>query len=180
MNAAATHAYSNNSCAVCHQTEPAKPSTCTNCHSYAWAAAHSGYQYEGDFYHGALAGDGTDYLDMGFYSTGWLLPPYTRGNAALPCTTCHDKVGTRNYYNFPNVVNGVPVTVTTGQQYVNLCVACHGGTVDQWHAGCFDCHLAGHGSTPGWTLQGRDCSLCHGHGANGWQHHDGWTPGPTL
>jgi hypothetical protein len=122
---------------------------------------------------------------MGFYSTGWILPPYTRGNAAnpnanLPCSTCHDPVGTRNYYNFPNVVNGHTVVVTSGQEYVNLCVACHGGTIDQWHAGCFECHAAGHGSTPGWTVVGRDCSLCHGHASTGWPHSGGSVPGPTL
>jgi hypothetical protein len=136
-------------------------------------------------YHGTTAGTGSDILGMGFFSTGWILAPYTRGNAPSPnanlaCSVCHDPVGTRNYYNFPNVVNGHAVTVTSGYEYVNLCVACHGGTIDQWHAGCFECHTAGHGSTPGWTVVGRDCSACHQHASTGWPHGSAPTPGPTL
>jgi len=183
-NSAAVHAFTDHSCGVCHKPTGTTGSACTNCHTYAWASRHTAYSMSGD-YHGSTAGTGSDIQGQGFYSTGWILAPYTRGNAPSPnanlaCSVCHDPVGSRNYYNFPNVVNGHAVTVTSGFEYVNLCVACHGGTVDQWHAGCFSCHTAGHGSTPGWTVVGRNCSQCHKHANTGWPHSMGSVTGPTL
>jgi hypothetical protein len=129
----------------------------------------------GDF-HGSRAGTGDYY---GYPSTGWILAPYTRG-ASIPCATCHTLPGTGNLYNFATVVNGQPVTVTNGYQYTNLCVACHGGAIDDWHAGCIDCHGAdGMGGGPA-TLVGYDCSRCHGHDVSNWPHAYSTYPGPTL
>jgi len=183
-NSAAVHAFTDHSCGVCHKATGTTASACTNCHSYSWASRHSGYLASND-YHGAAIGDGTAEGLMGQGSAGWILPPYTRGNAPVPnanlaCSVCHDPVGTRNYYNFPNVVNGQPVVVTSGTQYINLCVACHGGTVDQWHIGCLDCHAGGHAGNPPQTLVGSDCSACHHHGSAGWPHGTSTVYGPTL
>jgi hypothetical protein len=128
----------------------------------------------GDF-HGSRSGTGDYY---GYPSKGWILAPYKRGDS-LPCSTCHTLPGTGNLYNFPTVVNGRAVAVSNGYQYTNLCVACHGGTIDDWHAGCIDCHGAGMGSAPS-SLVGSDCSRCHGHDVHYWPHAYSSSPGPTL
>jgi hypothetical protein len=183
-NGAAVHAYTDHSCGVCHTPTGTTPTACGNCHSASWASRHAGYRVSND-YHGAAIGTGEADGLMGAGSAGWILPPYTRGNAPspnanLPCSTCHDPVGTRNYYNFPNVVNGRMVVVTSGYQYINLCIACHGGSIDQWHRGCLDCHAGGHAGNPPSTLVGADCSACHHHGSAGWPHGTSKVYSPTL
>ena len=102
----------------------------------------------GDF-HGSRAG------------TGWggtLKAPYVRGQAALPCVTCHDAHASTNAFLFAPKVNGVTVPASVidraGVGAENLCASCHQG---QRHQGCVDCH----GVDP--APAGNACFSCHGH-----------------
>jgi hypothetical protein len=176
-NVAAIHANSGTGCAVCHAAGPATTRACDDCHSPAWAALHAVYAQTSD-YHGGRSGTGA--TDVGFYSNGTIKAPYTRG-ISLPCATCHTLAGTPNIHNLNTTINGTSVTATTGPQLGSVCVACHGGTIDDWHAGCFDCHTGGMGGPDlPTTMVGSDCSACHVHGGQGWQHGRFWMSGPTM
>jgi hypothetical protein len=164
------------SCRVCHMSETAPVRKCTDCHDYEWAKYHASGEALFD-YHASTVGTG--WTDWGWRSEGWILTPYSRGQS-LPCSTCHDLNGTPNLYNFPAVVNGRPVSVSDGTQYGDFCRACHGGTLTQWHAGCYDCHTGGHAQGIPPVFEGADCSSCHRHGGWGWPHGIGWMDGPTL
>jgi len=117
--------------------------------------------------HGAKAG-------AGFGSAG-LKAPYSRGQSAIPCSTCHDTHGSGSINHFPSVVNGQSVpTITTGTTMSNLCKTCHQGTAYEWHddgyGGCW-CHYVqkyepgGHDSAHD-ISDADNCLLCHkGHTA---------------
>jgi hypothetical protein len=183
---AVIHANSQKSCAACHASGAGTTTACTasQCHPIELSYAHVQYAAVNEFHRGAV-GNGSS--DWGWESDGWILPPYTRG-ASLPCTACHDVAGTTNLHNFPTVVNGKSVTVTTHNELGNLCVACHGGTPDDWHRGCFDCHGGGMGLNGPTSMAELladprypdGCADCHQHGAAGWPHGPGWMTGATL
>jgi hypothetical protein len=184
-NVAAIHATSDRSCAICHASGTAVTASCTSslCHPLPISYAHVGYAMVSEFH---SAKSGTGWADWGWESNGTILPPYTRG-VSMPCSTCHVVAGTTNEYNFPTVVNGRSVTVTSDSQVGNLCVACHGGTIGDWHQGCLDCHGGGMGGLAGpktqaefLTRYGTDCTQCHQHGGYGWPHGPGWMQGATL
>lgn len=184
-NVAAIHATSARSCAICHASGTALTANCTasTCHPLQISYLHVDYPMVSEFH---SAKSGTGWADWGWSSDGTIRAPYTRG-VSLPCATCHVPAGTTNEYNFPTTVNGRSVTVTKDTELMNLCVACHGGTLGDWHQGCFDCHGSGMGDLAGpksetefRTRYGTDCTQCHQHGGYGWPHGPGWMTGATL
>lgn len=125
--------------------------------------------------HGPRAGTGF---------SGTLKPGWTRGQAAIPCATCHDEHGSDNLYHIKSDVSGTSgIVVRNGSELRNLCAACHAGTVASWHQPCYDCHnvSGGHGGsgldangstnsvTPSFKINypgaTSDCLLCHNHGS---------------
>ena len=99
-------------------------------------------------------------------STTGLKFPYSLGQDAIGCSTCHDTHGTGSLYHIPAKVNGQTVaTVATGSDYDNLCSACHAGNAGNWHpeASCW-CHVSGdseHGLVSVPLDNAMDCSTCH-------------------
>lgn len=148
-------------CLRCHDGAPPAgvtvPSSVTNVNA-TWATE----------FHGGAAGAGFG---------GTIKSPYRRGNEAIGCNVCHDSHGNDNLYHLATTVNGTSgISVKTPQQMTNLCVACHAGTVTQWHQGCIDCHAwGGHGSAwvnspevtapTGYPNASSNCQLCHNHGS---------------
>jgi hypothetical protein len=132
----------------------------------AWTSA------VGDF-HGARPG-------IGFGSAG-VKTPYTRSSGAIECTVCHDAHGTSNVYHIPSAVNGREgIVAKDGDELWTVCVSCHEGSIDAWHAPCVACHLGAESHWAGWvdpaqTLEpalpsmSSDCTSCHGHGRS-WTH----------
>lgn len=106
------------------------------------------YAAAGDW-HGARAGTG---------SGGTLASPYTRGQAPIACTACHDPHLSYNAFHFRQSVNGqaVPAAVVSraGVGAEQVCTACHVGTRHQYCIGC-------HGVDP--QPAGSACFACHGH-----------------
>jgi hypothetical protein len=102
---------------------------------------------------------------------GTLKAPYVRGQAAIPCATCHQSHGSTNLYHLNTTVNGSPVSVKAGTDGYSLCSACHVGTANDFHAACITCHLnpnpgGGVTTTPyePTNFIGTDCFKCHKHG----------------
>ncbi|HEY3359613.1 MAG TPA: fibronectin type III domain-containing protein, partial [Polyangia bacterium] len=155
---------------------------CRSCHDGAGlsfgarapANVVAGYtSLSGDF-HGARAG------------TGWggtLAAPYARGQAALPCETCHTKHGSPHAYLFRTQVNGVTISTPikrSGEGAEQLCRACHLGTPHEGcsygnsmgtchtsdpvppPSACFYCHT--HNGIQNWgnPRDDQDCGHCHG------------------
>lgn len=123
----------------------------------------------GDF-HGAGSGSGVG-------STG-LKPPYSRGQAPIPCSTCHDVHGSASLLHVPDTVNGYAVPpIQTGSDLAELCRACHIGTSYEWHDDGYNrcwCHYVHkyepYGHDEAFVLHdGIDCLMCHQHGT-GWVH----------
>jgi hypothetical protein len=119
-------------------------------------------------FHGAAAGAGVG---------GSLKAPYARGQAALSCDACHDPAAhgsSANPYKIRATVNGSAVSVGSGTQAVSLCVACHQGTPNDYHASCISCHVSfvpnyhnDTGNAPK-SFTGTDCLSCHRHGKTGY------------
>jgi hypothetical protein len=129
---------------------------CTGCHDGAGSALAGrtppllvGYAAGGGDFHGARAGTGYG---------GTLAAPYARGQAALPCATCHDAHASGNAFLFAASVNGAAVPAgaidRAGVGAQALCEACHQGPR---HAPCAGCH----GVDP--MPAGAPCFACHGH-----------------
>jgi hypothetical protein len=178
-NAVTIHEQDQWSCWVCHDNDTGQAATnaCADCHSYAWASRHAVAAQVTD-YHGS--GIGTGNTDWGYYSDGYIKAPYTRG-MKLQCSVCHVQAGTTNVFDFPVEINGTPITVTNRQtQLQNMCIACHGGSLNDWHAGCISCHAGGMGLGAITDFTGQDCSRCHQHGMEGWPHSIWSFQGPTL
>jgi len=124
----------------------------------------------GDF-HGARAG-------IGFGSAA-VKTPYTRSSGGIECTICHDAHGTGNVYHIPSVVNGRGgIVATDGDELMTVCISCHEGSVDNWHAPCVSCHLESSHWVASQDLNrltsllpsaSSDCTECHGHGRS-WTH----------
>jgi hypothetical protein len=109
--------------------------------------------------HGAAAGTGT----------GGLAPEYKRGNAAIPCGTCHDTHGNSNLYHLRNTINGrTGISATTNNAIGNACYACHTGDASAWHAECNGCHNQDHWGGPV-IASGAECASCHKHSKK-WIH----------
>lgn len=145
-------------CLRCHDGSPPAgvvfPAGIGNIAS-AWSTA------TGDF-HGPRAG-------TGFGSTG-LKAPYSRGQGALNCSTCHDTHGSSRLNHVPDTVNGQAVgTITTGSDLAKLCRTCHIGTSYEWHDDGYNrcwCHYVDkyepYGHDRAFTLSDSDnCLLCH-------------------
>jgi len=102
----------------------------------------------GDF-HGARAGTGFG---------GSLLPPYSRAQPSLACTSCHDAHASGNAFLLASTVNGATLPAGTinraGVGGQALCQACHSGGR---HDACAVCH----GTDP--KPAGAACFTCHGH-----------------
>lgn len=117
-------------------------------------------------YHGAGTGGGV-------YSNSGLKQPYVRGQAPIPCSTCHATHGSSSIYHIPPSVNGtVLAPITTTQGLSAACSACHQGTADNWHSSCINCHYDPEGhDTPGldFSPTGMNCVSCHKHSAT-WTH----------
>ncbi len=120
-----------------------------------------------------------DDFHSGVASSGWgggLKSPYSRGQE-VACSACHLSHGGTNPYHIPGTVNGTSgIAVTNGNNIQQLCAACHTGTVEQYHQGCYDCHWY-YNDTSGYghDMRGKgptasdNCLSCHGHGKT-WQH----------
>lgn len=149
-------------CLRCHDgSTPAGvtvPSSVTNVNA-TWATE----------FHGGRAGYGFG---------GAIKSPYSRGNEPIGCSVCHDSHGNSNLYHIATSVNGTTgISVKTPQQMTNLCVACHEGTVADWHGPCLDCHngASAHGgawvdspetsSQTNYPNTASNCQLCHNHGS---------------
>jgi predicted CXXCH cytochrome family protein len=104
----------------------------------------------GDF-HGSRAGSGFG---------GTLVPPFQRGQVALPCLTCHDAHSSPNPFLIAPIVqgNGIPAGAMDRQGIggQNLCRSCHIGNN---HAGCLASNC--HSTDP--APAGKPCLYCHGH-----------------
>ncbi|MRR11570.1 hypothetical protein EG835_03650, partial [bacterium] len=108
---------------------------------------------------------------------GVLSAPYSRGSEAIECATCHDPHGSSSIYHVPESVNAtVTPVISSGSELRSLCVSCHQGSLDDWHAACVDCHTNGHWA--GWVdppveerlpTESSDCTQCHGH-SKSWTH----------
>lgn len=144
-------------CLSCHQSEP--PAGASGAASYVNLLA----AWETDA-HGERAGGGFG---------GSLKLPYSRGANSLACETCHDSHGSANSYHLKSTINGRSgITVTSGVQYQNACVACHDGTVSAWHDQCTYCHQVDIDHTWGPAIDGTwNCASCHQHGKV-WAHPD--------
>jgi predicted CXXCH cytochrome family protein len=107
---------------------------------------------------------------------GSLLAPYTRGQGALACSTCHDSHASPNAFLLASTVNGVAIPAGSidraGVGAEILCNACHQG---DRHAQCKECHRAWMISENGVQYfdpaapavdpepAGSPCFWCHGH-----------------
>lgn len=114
----------------------------------------------------------TTLVSRGFGGT--LLPPYDRGQGALPCAACHDFHASTNAFLLAAKVNGVTIPPGSidraGVGAELLCAACHEG---DRHQLCKNCHKEI------WTTDGEyswfegapvdpvpagsACFYCHGH-----------------
>ena len=109
----------------------------------------------------------TDYHGAGTGNSGTALkPPYSRGQAAIGCPTCHDTHGTGNLYHVPSIVNGQAVpTIAASSDMDNLCRTCHAGTASDWHIGPCGCHYdwgPGDDHQPSMLPdENMDCLSCH-------------------
>lgn len=106
----------------------------------------------------------SDFHGEGISASWTLKAPYVAGNPGISCGVCHDSHGSASLYHFKDTVNGMSgISVVNGNQYQNLCRACHVGTVASFHAQCDSCHYSEHGWGP--TIdESWDCSACHRHG----------------
>lgn len=108
---------------------------------------------------------------------GELNAPYARASEAVSCDTCHDPHGSKSIYHVPESVNGTQTaTIASGAGLRSLCVTCHQGSLNEWHAPCVSCHQGGHWA--GWVdppverllpTESSDCTQCHGH-SKSWTH----------
>jgi len=107
---------------------------------------------------------------------GPLVAPYSRGQGAVACASCHDTHGSGSIYHFPSNVNATPVATITNGSAGALCASCHSGGLSSWHGPCYDCHAEPHELAPDITdrlpTTSSDCFSCHGHGKS-WTHVDG-------
>ena len=105
---------------------------------------------------------------------GTLAAPFTRGQSAMGCKTCHDGHSSANAFLFASTVNGVtipPATITrAGVGAQALCNACH---VGDRHEMCKACHRETwttdgeyswfEGAVVDPAPDGSACFYCHGH-----------------
>ncbi|MGB4581954.1 MAG: cytochrome c3 family protein [Coriobacteriia bacterium] len=128
---------------------------------------------------------GSDYHGDGDSAGANLKYPFVLGNQAITCGVCHDSHGNGNLYHIATTVNGTTdISVTSSSQLDNLCVACHAGTVAEWHSACYGCHSLGgaHGSpwidspevpaAAGFPNADSNCQLCHNHGSRSFVNSD--------
>ncbi len=88
------------------------------------------------------------------------------------CTGCHDSHGSGNVFHINSTVSTTTdISVTSGNTMKNLCVACHGGGLANYHMDCKGCHWAeGMDSPwPGVPDENSNCMECHLHGKT-WIH----------
>lgn len=107
---------------------------------------------------------------------GTLLPPYARGQPALPCAACHAGHASQNAFLIAPLVNGVAIPPgaidRTGVGAERLCEACHAGGR---HDRCRECHTDSIICPDGQCYMdpaanhvdpappGSACFWCHGH-----------------
>jgi predicted CxxxxCH...CXXCH cytochrome family protein len=139
-----------------HYRVPAGDAACVECHGGHGEALAGrtpprlvGWNdVSGDF-HGARTGAGFG---------GTLRAPYVRGQASLPCMSCHDAHSSANAFLLAATVNGTSLPAAAidraGTGAEALCEACHEG---ERHAKCIECH--GVDREPA----GSACFWCHGH-----------------
>lgn len=119
---------------------------------------------------------------------GTLKAPYVRGQAALPCATCHAGHQSDNAFLLAGTVNGVAIPPRsidrTGVGAERLCEACHEGGRHDRCVGCHtdayycdanaQCWMDGAANHLDPAPPGSACFFCHGHeGIKRWTSPDG-------
>ena len=122
------------------------------------------------------SGAGADLHGARASATANVQAPLARG-MSVPCVSCHDPHGNGNLYHVAESVNGrTGIAATSGNSMQQLCVACHSGSVNDWHAGCISCHNGWNhgdaavdspetGTAANYPNASSDCTLCHNHGS---------------